>query len=73
MAKSGAGVFVDFHFTKECSVSNLAISGNVKIGLFNKTDPNLCRVEESDNKIGVGGFAARTVILQVRLFLMIFL
>lgn len=56
----GAGVFVDFHFTKECSVSNLAISGNVKIGLFNKTDPNLCRVEESDNKIGVGGFAART-------------
>lgn len=56
----GAGVFVDFHFTKECSVSNLATSGNVKIGLFNKTDPNLCRVEESDNKIGVGGFAART-------------
>lgn len=34
----GAGVFVDFHFTKECSVSNLAISGNVKIGLFNKTN-----------------------------------
>lgn len=56
----GAGVFVDFHFTKECSVSNLAISGNVKIGLFNKTNSNLCSVEESDNKIGVGGFAART-------------
>lgn len=37
----GAGVFVDFHFTKECSVSNLAISGNVKIGLFNKTNSNL--------------------------------
>lgn len=36
----GAGVFVDFHFTKECSVSNLAISGNVKIGLFNKTNSN---------------------------------
>lgn len=42
----GAGVFVDFHFTKECSVSNLAISGNVKIGLFNKTNSNLCSVEE---------------------------
>lgn len=56
----GAGVFVDFHFTKECSVSNLAISGNVKSGLFNKTNSNLCSVEESDNKIGVGGFAART-------------
>lgn len=56
----GAGVFVDFHFTKECSVSNLAISGNVEIGLFNKTNSNLCSVEESDNKIGVGGFAART-------------
>lgn len=37
----GAGVFVDFHFTKECSVSNLAISGNVKIGLFNKTNSSL--------------------------------
>lgn len=47
----GAGVFVDFHFTKECSVSNLAISGNVKIGLFNKTNSNLCSVEESDNKL----------------------
>ena len=56
----GAGVFVDFHFTNECSVSNLTISGNVKIGLFNKTNSNLCPVEESDNKIGVGGFAART-------------
>lgn len=56
----GAGVFVDFHFTKECSVSNLAISGKVKIGLFNKTDSNLCHVEESENKTGVGGFAART-------------
>lgn len=56
----GAGVFVDFHFTNECSVSNLTISGNVKIGLFNKTNSNLCSVEESDNKIGVGGFAART-------------
>lgn len=56
----GAGVFVDFHFTNECSVSNLAISGNVKIGLFNKTDSNLCHVEESENKTGVGGFATRT-------------
>lgn len=56
----GAGVFVDFHFTNECSVSNLVISGNVKIGLFNKTDSNLCHVKESDNKTGVGGFAART-------------
>lgn len=56
----GAGVFVDFHFTKECSVSNLAISGNVKIGLFDIENLELCSVEESDNKIGVGGFAART-------------
>lgn len=56
----GAGVFVDFHFTNECSVSNLVISGNVKIGLFNKTDSKLCHVEKSGNKIGVGGFAART-------------
>lgn len=56
----GAGVFVDFHFINECSVSYLTISGNVKIGLFNKTNSNLCSVEESDNKTGVGGFAART-------------
>lgn len=56
----GAGVFVDFHFTDRCSVSKLTISGNVKIGLFDKTNSNLCSVEESDNKIGVGGFAART-------------
>lgn len=56
----GAGVFVDFHFTNECSVSYLTISGNVKIGLFNKTNSSLCSVEESDNKTGVGGFAART-------------
>lgn len=56
----GAGVFVDFHFKDECRVSNLAISGNVKIGLFNIADSKLCSVEESDNKIGVGGFAART-------------
>lgn len=54
----GAGVFVDFHFTTECSVSNLTISGNVKSSLFE--DSNLCPVKESDNKIGVGGFAART-------------
>lgn len=56
----GAGVFVDFHFTNECSVSNLTISGNVKSSLFDKTNSNLCSVEASDNKIGVGGFAART-------------
>lgn len=56
----GAGVFVDFHFKDKCRVSNLAISGNVKIGLFNIADSKLCSVEESDNKIGVGGFAART-------------
>ena len=41
-------------------MSYLTISGNVKIGLFNKTNSNLCSVEESDNKTGVGGFAART-------------
>lgn len=56
----GAGVFVDFHFKNECRVSNLAISGNVKIGLFDIENLNLCSVKESDNKIGVGGFAART-------------
>ena len=56
----GAGVFVDFHFKDECRVSNLAISGNVKIGLFDIENLKLCSVEESDNKIGVGGFAART-------------
>lgn len=56
----GAGVFVDFHFTNNCSVNNLTISGNVKIGLFNKTNSDLCHVEKSGNKIGVGGFAART-------------
>ena len=62
----GAGVFVDFHFTNNCSVNNLTISGNVKIGLFNmiclpnKKDLDLCHVEKSGNKIGVGGFAART-------------
>lgn len=54
----GAGVFVDFHFTDGCSVNNLTILGKVKIGLFE--DSNLCPVKESDNKIGVGGFAART-------------
>ena len=54
----GAGVFVDFHFTNECSVNNLTISGNVKSSLFE--DSNLCPVKESDNKTGVGGFAART-------------
>ena len=56
----GAGVFVDFHFQDECRVSNLAISGKVKIGLFDIENSKLCSVEESDNKIGVGGFAART-------------
>ena len=54
----GAGVFVDFHFTDGCSVNNLTISGKVKIGLFE--DSKLCSVKESDNKTGVGGFAART-------------
>ena len=58
----GAGLFVDFHFTDGCEVKHLKISGNVKLGLFNK-DSALTYVTKRTNPevhIGVGGFAART-------------
>ena len=58
----GAGLFVDFHFTDGCEVKHLKISGNVKLGLFNK-DSALTYVTkrtDPDMHTGVGGFAART-------------
>ena len=57
----GAGLFVDFHFADGCTVSNLRISGNIKLGLFN--DPGILTyvTTRTDGlQIGVGGFAART-------------
>lgn len=55
----GAGLFVDFHFTAKCTVNNLIISGNVKLGLFN--DNSLTYMNKvSGHAVGVGGFAART-------------
>lgn len=55
----GAGLFVDFHFTDKCTVNNLIISGNVKLGLFN--DNSLTYMSKvSGHAVGVGGFAART-------------
>ena len=60
----GAGLFVDFHFTNECKVNHLQISGNIKLGLFDtNTNGNLMCVTRRSNPevhIGVGGFAART-------------
>ena len=59
----GAGLFVDFHFTDECKVNHLKISGNVKLGLFD-INKGLTHVTKRTNPeevhIGVGGFAART-------------
>lgn len=57
----GAGLFVDFHFTGECTVGNLRISGNVKLGLF-EDQGTLTYIPTKDDglQIGVGGFAART-------------
>ncbi len=59
----GAGLFVDFHFTDECEVNHLKISGNVKLGLFD-INIGLTHVTKRTNPeevhIGVGGFAART-------------
>ena len=55
----GAGLFVDFHFTDNCKVNHLGISGNVKVGLFD-TNGNLTYVTKRNELIGVGGFAART-------------
>ena len=58
----GAGLFVDFHFKGGCQVNQLIISGNIKFGLFNIKDStsSLVNVTGDDNRIGVGGFAART-------------
>lgn len=57
----GAGLFVDFHFTGGCTVSNLRILGNIKLGLFD-AQGKLTYVTTRDDgiQIGVGGFAART-------------
>ena len=55
----GVGLFVDFHFTDNCTVNNLIISGKVKLGLFN--DNSLTYMSKvSGRVVGVGGFAART-------------
>lgn len=63
----GAGLFVDFHFTDDCEVMNLEISGSVQLGLFDvknesKLESNLTYVTKraDEKQIGVGGFAART-------------
>lgn len=58
----GAGLFVDFHFKDQCQVNQLIISGNIKFGLFNIKDStsSLVNVKGDNNRIGVGGFAART-------------
>lgn len=55
----GAGLFVDFHFTANCTVNNLIISGNVKLGLFNENSLTYMK-KVSGHAVGVGGFAART-------------
>lgn len=57
----GAGLFVDFHFTNECTVSNLKISGDIKLGLFEDQGVLTYVTTRTDGlQIGVGGFAART-------------
>lgn len=57
----GAGLFVDFHFTDECKVNHLQISGNIKLGLFDeKGTLTYVKKGDKDMHIGVGGFAART-------------
>lgn len=57
----GAGLFVDFHFTGECTVSNLKISGDIKLGLFDDKGALTYVPTRTDGlQIGVGGFAART-------------
>ena len=58
----GAGLFVDFHFTNDCKVNHLKISGNVKLGLFDTNGTLMCVTKRADLDvhIGVGGFAART-------------
>ena len=58
----GAGLFVDFHFTNDCKVNHLKISGNVKLGLFDAKSKLTYVIKRAnpDVHIGVGGFAART-------------
>ena len=59
----GAGLFVDFHFTNDCKVNHLKISGNIKLGLFDEKNILTCvtkRTNPQEVHIGVGGFAART-------------
>ena len=57
----GAGLFVDFHFTNDCEVNHLKISGNIKLGLFDeKGTLTYVKKGDKDMHIGVGGFAART-------------
>ena len=59
----GAGLFVDFHFTNDCEVNHLKISGNIKLGLFDEKNILTCvtkRTNPQEVHIGVGGFAART-------------
>ena len=58
----GAGLFVDFHFTNGCEVKRLKISGNIKLGLFDKNNTltYVTKRADPDVHIGVGGFAART-------------
>ena len=58
----GAGLFVDFHFTNDCKVNHLKISGNIKLGLFDTNGTLMCVTKRADPEvhIGVGGFAART-------------
>lgn len=58
----GAGLFVDFHFTNECKVNHLQISGNIKLGLFttNSALTSVTKKTIPELHIGVGGFAART-------------
>ena len=56
----GVGLFVDFHFTNDCKVKNLQISGNVQLGLFDDKYTLTCITKRDGHDIGVGGFAART-------------
>nr|WP_296047959.1 hypothetical protein [uncultured Blautia sp.] len=57
----GAGLFVDFHFTADCTVKNLKLSGNIKVGLFDENGKlTYVTKRTTEEHIGVGGFAART-------------
>ena len=56
----GAGLFVDFHFKDQCQVNKLIISGNIKFGWFAIKGSTSSLDNVKEDKIGVGGFAART-------------